>query len=175
MNVIVTVSRAKEGTYMKTFTIDAENNISAFTTPGEAAATTATPFDTFTSQKELFSLIGQWSAERLVATWNSLPGVKPVKSFKTAKVAAGRIWEGIQSLGEAVKPKDRAKAAGGGQAATGVRAKGKATKKTPPAKQAPQATKSAKPGKAADDARQGSKTAQVVAMLERKDGSVSAQ
>jgi hypothetical protein len=28
MNVIVTVSRAKEGTNMKTFTIDAENNIS---------------------------------------------------------------------------------------------------------------------------------------------------
>ena len=30
MNVIVTVSHAKEGTYMKTFTIDTDNNISAF-------------------------------------------------------------------------------------------------------------------------------------------------
>src|SRR5450755_3146668 len=101
MNVIVTVSRAKEGTYMKTFTIDTENNISAFANPEEAAATTTTPFDTFASQKELLSLVGQWPAERLVAIWNSLPGVKPVKSFKTAKVAAGRIWDSIQSLGDA--------------------------------------------------------------------------
>jgi hypothetical protein len=31
MNVIVTVSRAERGTYMKTFTIDADNNISVFT------------------------------------------------------------------------------------------------------------------------------------------------
>ena len=59
MNVIVTASRAKEGTYMKTFTIDAENNISAFATPDEAAATTATPFDTFASQEDLLSLVGQ--------------------------------------------------------------------------------------------------------------------
>jgi hypothetical protein len=65
---------------MKTFTIDTENNISAFATPEEAAATTATPFDTFASQKELLSLVGQWPAERLVAIWNSLPGVKPVWS-----------------------------------------------------------------------------------------------
>ena len=100
MNVIVTLSHAKEITYMKTFTIDAENNISAFATPEEAAATTATPFDTFASQKELLSLVGQWPAERLVAIWNSLPGVKPVKGFKSAKAAAGRIWEHIQNLGE---------------------------------------------------------------------------
>ena len=32
---------------MKTFTIDTDNNISAFATPEEAAATTTTPFDTF--------------------------------------------------------------------------------------------------------------------------------
>lgn len=44
MNVIDTVSRGKESTYMTTFTIDADNNISAFATPEEAAASTATPF-----------------------------------------------------------------------------------------------------------------------------------
>ena len=116
---------------MKTFTIDAENNISAFATPEEAAATTATPFDTFASQKELLSLVGQWPAERLVAIWNSLPGVKPVKSFKTAKVATGRIWEQIQTLGDAPKPKAERKPKGGAQAATGTPAKGKATKNRP--------------------------------------------
>jgi hypothetical protein len=38
---------------MTTFTIDSENNIMAFGSPEEAAATTVTPFDTFASQKEL--------------------------------------------------------------------------------------------------------------------------
>ena len=120
MNVIVTVSRGKERTYMKTFTIDTENNISAFATPEEAAATTTTPFESFASQKELAQLAGAWSAERLVAIWNSLPGVKPVKSFKNAKTAAGQIWERIQNLGELEKPKVERKAKGGAQAAKGA-------------------------------------------------------
>jgi hypothetical protein len=100
MNVIVTVSHGKESTYMKTFTIDEQNNITAFGTQEEAAATTTTPFDSFGSQKELAELAGGWPAGRLVAIWNSLPGVKPVKGFKSAKAAAGRIWEHIQNLGE---------------------------------------------------------------------------
>jgi hypothetical protein len=171
MNVIVTVSRAKEGTYMKTFTIDTENNISAFATQDEAAAATATPFDTFASQKELLSLVGQWPAERLVAIWNSLPGVKPVKGFKTAKVATGRIWEQIQTLGDAPKPKAERKPKGGEQAAKGAPAKGKATKKATPAKKAPKAAKT--PESAGP--REGSKTAQVVAMLQRKNGATLAE
>ena len=124
---------------MKTFTIDAENNISAFATPEEAVATTATPFDTFASQKELLSLVGQWPAERLVAIWNSLAGVKPVNGFTSAKAAAGRIWERIQSLGETARPKAEPKAKGGARAAKGAPAKDKATKKTTPAKKAPKA------------------------------------
>jgi hypothetical protein len=67
MNVIVTVSRGKERTYMKTFTIDEQNNITAFGTEEEAAATTVTPFDSFTSQKNLADLAASWSAERLAA------------------------------------------------------------------------------------------------------------
>src|ERR1035437_4404716 len=110
---------------MKPFPSEAQNNISAFPTPEEAAATPATPFDTFASQKELLSLIGQWPSERLVAIWNSVPGVKPVKSSKTA---ADRIWEGIQSLGDAPKPKAERKPKGGAQTAMGATTKGKATK-----------------------------------------------
>ena len=154
---------------MKTFTIDAGNNISAFASPEEAAATTATPFDTFASQKDLLSLVGQWPAERLVAIWNSLAGVKPVTSFKNAKAAAGRIWERIQSLGEIAKPKAEPKAKGSAPAAKGAPAKGKATKKATPAKKAPKAKKAAKT-KASAGPREGSKTAQVVAMLQRKNG-----
>jgi hypothetical protein len=175
MNVIVTVSRGKERTYMKTFTIDEQNNITAFGTEEEAAATTTTPFDSFASQQELAALATQWPAERLVALWNSLPGVKPVKSFKTAKVAAGHIWERIQSLGETPKPKAERKAKGGAQAAKGAPAKAKATKKTTATKKAPKAKKAAKPAKAESGPREGSKTAQVVAMLQRKNGATLAE
>src|ERR1035437_10021172 len=141
IHVVTAQSVAPRRTIMKTFTIDEQNNITAFATQEEAAATTTTPFDSFASQKELAELAAGWPAERVVAIWNSLPGVKPVKSFKTAKVAAGRIWEHIQSLGEPAKPKAERKAKGGAQAAKGAPAKAKATRKTTPAKRAPQAKK----------------------------------
>jgi len=155
---------------MTTFTIDTDHNISAFATPEEAAATTITPFDTFASQKELASLIAKWPADRLVAIWNSLPGVTPVKKFKNAKAAAGKMWARIQGLGESAKPKAERTAKGGARVAKGAPAKGKSTKKAAPAKKAPKAAKGAKQAKAPGTAREGSKTAQVVAMLRRKDG-----
>ena len=166
---------------MKTFTIDAENNISAFATPEEATATTATPFDTFASQEELLSLVGQWPAERLVAIWNSLPGVKPVKSFKTVKGATGRIWEQIQSLGETPKAKTEPKANGGAQAAKGTPAKAKATKKAAPAKKAPTAAKGAKKAnrpartKEASTPRAESKGAKILALIGRPKGATLAE
>ena len=82
---------------MKTFTIDADNNISAFATPEEAAATN--PSQSFASQKELEELAAAWPAERQVAIWNSLPGIKPVNGFKSSAAVASRIWERIQGLG----------------------------------------------------------------------------
>lgn len=163
------VGRRKEITYMKTFTIDEQNNITVFGSQEEAAATTATPFDTFASQKELFGLVGKWPAERLVAIWNSLPGAKPVKSFKTAKVAASRIWEQIQSLGDAPAPKAERKAKAGAQAAKGAPANGKATKKATAVKEAPKGKKAAKIEQS-EAPREGTKTAQVVALLQRKNG-----
>jgi hypothetical protein len=180
---------------MKTFTIDNDNNISAFATQEEAAAATATPFDSFASQQELADLAAQWPAERLLAVWNSLPGVTPVKKFTDRKTAIGRIWARIQGLGEPVapkagtpaskpaatsastpEPKAERKAKGGAQAAKrgaqsakGAPAKAKAAKKATAAKAAPKGKTAAK---ARDDAapREGSKTAQVVAMLRRKGG-----
>ena len=67
---------------MPTFTIDNDNNIMAHGTPEEAAAANTTPFDSFSSQQELAELVAGWPAERLVAIWNGLPGVEPVKRFK---------------------------------------------------------------------------------------------
>jgi hypothetical protein len=63
---------------MTTFTIDTDNNITAHGTPEEVAAASATPFDSFASQKELAERAAGWLAERLVAIWNSLPGATPV-------------------------------------------------------------------------------------------------
>ena len=163
-----------------TFTIDNENNITAHGTPEEAAAATATPFDTFASEQDLAKLIAAWPAERLVAIWNSLPGVTPVKRFKTSNAAASRIWERIQGLGEPAKPeaepakpKARKKAKGGAQAAKGAPAKAKATKKTTAAKNAPKAKRAAKTQETAGP-REGSKTEQVIAMLKRKNGATLA-
>ncbi|HXN49225.1 MAG TPA: DUF3489 domain-containing protein [Bryobacteraceae bacterium] len=166
---------------MTTFTIDSENSITAFASAEEAAAATTTPFDSFASQKELAELLVGWPAERLVALWNSLPGVEPVERFKTPKAAASRIWDRIQGLGEAAKPEEKPakskatkKAKGGAQAAKGAPAKGKASKKATPAKSAPKAKKAAK-AKDSAGPREGSKTAQVVAMLQRKNGATLAE
>ena len=53
--------------------------------------------------------------------WNSLPGVEPVKGFKSAKVAANRIWDRIQRLGEAAPlPARRVPVAPGRPGATGT-------------------------------------------------------
>ena len=183
MNVSVTATPCQERTQMKTFTIDNENNISVFATQEEAAAATATPFDSFASQQELADLAAHWPAERLLAVWNSLPGVTAVKKFKDRNTAISRIWARIQGLGEPVapkaaapvgtpepkadqpaKPKAERKAKGGAQAA----------KKTTAANNAPKGKKVVK-AKDAAAPREGSKTAQVVAMLQRKGGATLAE
>ena len=115
---------------MPTFTIDNDNNITAHSTPEEAAAATSTQFDSFTSQQELAKLLAGWPAERVVAIWNSLPGIEPVKRFKSSNAAAGRMGERIQGLGEPAKPKEERKAKGGAPAAKGAPAKAKANQES---------------------------------------------
>ncbi len=161
---------------MTTFTIDGENKVTAFGFAEEAAAATAAPFDSFASQAGLGELVAGWPAERLVAIWNSLPGVEPVQEFKSAKAAATRIWERIQGLGcpssrSRNNPcsRRRTKRPGRRTAAKGAPTKSEATKKTTTVKNVPKPKKAAKAQKAAA-LREGSKTAQVVAMLQRKNG-----
>jgi len=170
MDVHDRAARGRRNLSMKTYTIDSENNISAFATSEEAAAAGTTPVDTFASQKELVELTKDWPAERFVAIWNSLSGVTPVESFKSAKVAIGRIWPRVQKLGVSAesekKPKAKGKATGRAHAAKGAPSKGKPGTKATTTKAAPKAKKAAK----AREPREGSKQAQVVAVLERKDG-----
>jgi hypothetical protein len=113
----------------------------------------------------LAAFAAKWTKERLVEIWNSLPGVEPIQVARSPKAMATKIWARIQNLGET--PADSA------QAATGAPAKGKATKKATPAAKPAKGAKSAKSAKKAKEpaaAREGSKTAQVVAMLQRKNG-----
>src|SRR5580658_10330353 len=121
-----------------------------------------TPSSPFASPKELAQLATAWPEERLVAIYNSLPGVTPVETFKTAKTGTTKIWESIQGLGKAAetpaKPKGGKKANGSAKAAKGAPAKGKASKKATATEEKPKGV------------RGGSKTAQVVALLQRKNG-----
>jgi len=141
MNVSDTVSREKERQKMTTFTIDTDNNISAFATQVEAAAAITTAYELFTTEKELAQLAGAWPAERLVAVYNSLPGAKPVKKFKTVATGASKIWESThwwggaaQPVAEPAKPKAHKKAKGGAPAAQGTPAKKAPKAKTAPAR-----------------------------------------
>src|SRR5215467_12464922 len=89
---------------MTTFTIDTENNITAFAAPDQAEAVIAAGAQPFATSDELTQLAADWPAERLVAIWNSLPGVTPAKGFKNPKAAASKIWGRIQSVAESEKP-----------------------------------------------------------------------
>lgn len=158
---------------MTTFTIDEHDNITAYGLPQEAAAATATPFDSFANEKELADLAATWPADRLLAIWNSIPGVTPVHKFTSRKVALTRIWKRIAGLGQppatAPQPASSAKATGRAPSPTGAPAKAKATKKAIAAKKAPKA-KTAANKQEAGAPRQGSKMAQAIALMQRKGG-----
>ena len=112
-----------------------------------------------------------------MAIWNSLPGGTPVKRFTDRKTAVTRIWKRIQGLGEpekpqpdqSEKPQAERKAKGGARTASG-----KAARKITAAKNAPKSKTAAKTREATAP-REGSKTAQVVAMLQRKNGATLAE
>jgi hypothetical protein len=90
---------------MTTFTIEAQNTITAFSSPEAARGASATRWDTFTDPPELAALAASWPAHRLVAIWNRLAGVTPVHKFTDRKTAVHRIWTRIQRLGESMEPK----------------------------------------------------------------------
>jgi hypothetical protein len=174
MDVMTAVINRRRRLQMTTFTIDTDNNITAFPTPELAAGAVGAGAQSFGSQQELAELAATWPADRLVAVWNSLPGDTPVKKFKDPKTAISRIWARIQHLGQPEKPKAERKARVGAQAAKGAPAKAKANQRATPAKRAAQPPKKATLRKAAGT-REGSKTAQVVAMLQRKGGATLAE
>ena len=138
---------------MTTFTIDTDNNITAFA----AAEQISEGQDRFTTEKEFAKLSADWPITRFVEVWNAFAGappfgdLKPVKKFTDRKTAVARIWKAIQALTPPPAP----------QAAPVAPKKAKATKAAT-AKDAP------------PTARDGSKKAIVLDMLKRPDGATLA-
>jgi len=81
---------------MTHFTIDSDNNITVHPSK-KAAKATGTPV--FSTEEQFADAIGN-DNKRLLAIWNSLPGVEPVKRFANRKTATERIWTALQTLGQ---------------------------------------------------------------------------
>jgi hypothetical protein len=199
MDVMEAASTAPGEKQMKTFTIDAENNITTYATRKEAREAGV---PAFTTEEQFADVIGN-DSKRLVEIWNSLPGVTPVKKFTNRKVATERIWKAIAAPGEPrvadAQPEAQTSAADSDvapaedqpsttpsaapeQLATvsaqetdvapaEVRTGKQATRTKKPAK----GLQGGKKAKVATGPRDGSKTAQVVAMLQRKGGATLAE
>jgi hypothetical protein len=87
------------GVVMNTFTIDTDNNITAY-----AGIPTNADAESFSTEKELEKLTADWPMSRIVEIWNSFAGVapfadlKPVKKFTDRASAVGRLWKACQRL-----------------------------------------------------------------------------
>jgi hypothetical protein len=153
------------GVAMTTFTIDSDNNITAHA----GLPASADNLQSFATSKDLAKLAADWPATRLAEIWNSFAGVtpfddlKPVKKFTSRKGAIARIWEAVQRLAP-----DVAK-----QAPTV--APGKARSRKGAAKGTRRATARAGAKETANVAREGSKKAQVLALMCRKQGATAAE
>ena len=83
---------------MTTFTIDCDNNITAFASLQEAQAANIAGAEYFGSEEELAQLAASWpvagangrGSPKPLELWNSLPGVARSRSSRTAR----RPWPG---------------------------------------------------------------------------------
>ena len=154
------------GVAMNTFTIDSDHNITAH------AGLPAGADESFSNQKELAKLAADWPLSRLVEAWNSFAGVapfdelKPVKKFTSRSAAVARIWGAIQRLSPHVAP----------PAANVAPAKPKAGKAATKSNKPARARKGAKTEREeSPEARQGSKKAEVLDLMRRKQGATLAE
>ncbi len=145
---------------MVTFTIQEDNNISAFASAEEAAqAGDGTRFD---SQASLSRISAEWPLSRFAEIWNSIPGNTVVKKFADRNKAVVRIWKAIQPLAGHDGRGDEAKAKRKKSAQGAKRAKkGKRAKKAAPAQK--------------DKGERSNKKAEVIAMMKRAKGVTLAQ
>jgi hypothetical protein len=174
---------------MKAFTIDADKNIIAYDSQKEAkAAIDAGEGGTiFSSQDQLNTLTASVPMSALIEIFNEFSGVTLVKKFTSRTVAITRIWRECQKLAgaeqepaEAAEPETPFDEPVAEQEPEATPKQDKAKTVKEPKVRAQKAPKAAKPAKAtkqptaakepAGAPRPGSKTAQVIEMLKRKNG-----
>jgi hypothetical protein len=157
------------GVAMNTFTIDPNNNITAFASLEEAKAAKINHAEYFGSTQELAKLVASWPASRPVEIWNSFAGVapfvklKPVKKFTNRPMAVTRLWEALQVLLAHVAK----------QAAQVAPVKRKPTKGAQKDKRRHTARAAAKD--TTPIAREGSKKAEVINLMRRSQGATLAE
>ena len=78
---------------MKVFSITSDNHVVAIASAEQVSEEAAN--GRFENQEELDKLVQSWPSARLVAIWNSLPGVEPVRKFRDRNTAVRRIWEAV--------------------------------------------------------------------------------
>ena len=152
---------------MTTFTIDCDNNITAFASREEAQAAGIAGAEYFSTEEELAQLAASWpvagtrgrGSSKLLELWSSLPGVALVKKFTDRKTALARIWKAAQALTPPVAP----------QGAT------EATKTKRSSKKATSGKKAAPARRGTKESRRGSKSAKVVELMRRPKGATLAE
>ena len=174
---------------MTTFTIDSENSITAFASPEEAQAAGLAGAEYFSSPEELTQLAASWPiagtrgrrSSKLRELLNSLRGVPPTQKFPDREAALAKIWQAAQAL----TPPNGAQAAHGAPKPKGSRKKATPVQKPVPARKGAKKVKAgkgeAKSGKKAathqggTEARDGSKKAEVLDLMRRKQGATMAE
>jgi hypothetical protein len=144
---------------MSTFTIDAENTITAYASAEEARQGDAAGLVHFDSQATLAKVSADWPLSRFVEIWNGIPGQTPVKKFQDRKKAVARVWAGIQPLAGKEQPSESA-----APKPESPRKAGKPAKKAKAAKKASGKATSEKPSERSN------KKAEVIAMMMRAKG-----
>jgi hypothetical protein len=161
--------RVMNGVAMNTFTIDANNNITAFASLDDAQAAKIHNAEYFGSSQELAKLVASWPRTRPVEIWNSFAGVAQfttltaVKKFTNRKVAVERIWAAIQVLSAKV----------GKEAPPVAPAKGKRNKDAKPGKR--RHTVRAATKNTVNPAGEGSKKSDVIDLMRRSQGATLAE
>lgn len=148
---------------MSVFTIDTENNVTAYANP-EGASQGGEGLTRFDSQTELGKVSADWPMSRFVEIYNGIPGQTEISKFADRKRAVAKVWKAIQQLTAGLKdgePQPATEELSGGKR-KGGRKEAKAAK---PGKR-PGAKKAARPVAA----ERSNKRAEVIAMMKRPKG-----